>query len=432
MKINTVTVLGANGTMGRNVSAIFASFGQAKVYMICRSLEKAEAAVEMAANSVKAESIKSRLIAKTYDDLEECIKESDLVFESVSENVDIKKDIYNQIIPFLKDDVIISTGTSGISIKDLSTIFEEKANRFFGIHFFNPPYNLTLCELISHDDRQKELSSEIRGYLKNSLRRTVVEVKDSPSFLGNRIGFYVINAAMQLAEEYKEEGGIDYIDAILGSYTGRNMAPLTTADFVGLDVTKSIIDYINENTQDKFNNYFEVPSYLNTLVNEGKLGRKSGYGLYHKDRETNQMYVYDVATNDFRLKNKYSFDFSNEMISNIRIGDYAKAISILINDESKEAIICKKMLLQYIIYSLKIAREVSNDINACDDAMSSGFAWLPPIATIELFGGVEIVKGLADKYLDERYISIINDEQLLSVLPSKSKYDYRIYLKARY
>ena len=258
MKINTVTVLGANGTMGRNVSAIFASFGQAKVYMICRSLEKAEAAVEMAANSVKAESIKSRLIAKTYDDLEECIKESDLVFESVSENVDIKKDIYNQIIPFLKDDVIISTGTSGISIKDLSSIFEEKATRFFGIHFFNPPYNLTLCELISHDACQKELSSEISEYLKNSLRRTVVEVKDSPSFLGNRIGFYVINAAMQLAEEYKEEGGIDYIDAILGSYTGRNMAPLTTADFVGLDVTKSIIDYINENTQDNFNNYFEV------------------------------------------------------------------------------------------------------------------------------------------------------------------------------
>ena len=93
MNIKTVTVLGANGTMGCNASAIFASFGNAKVYMVCRSVEKAEKAVERAVKTVKCESIKRNLIPVDYSRLERCVRESDLIFESVSENLEIKKGI---------------------------------------------------------------------------------------------------------------------------------------------------------------------------------------------------------------------------------------------------------------------------------------------------------------------------------------------------
>lgn len=297
---------------------------------------------------------------------------------------------------------------------------------------FNPPYSLTLCELIVHDESQHVLASKLKEYLSNQLDRTVVEVKDKPSFLGNRIGFFFINEALLLAEQYKDEGGIDYIDSILGAFTGRTMAPLTTADFVGLDVTKSILDYICQEVDDEFNDSFKSTNFLNELVLKGDLGRKTNKGLFYKDKDRNLTFVYDVKQGNYRLKNNYNFYFSNEMINCIKVGDYEKAISLLVDDESQEAILCKKMLLKYIIYSLKISNEVSNNIESCDDAMATGFSWLPPIAMIDLFGGLNHVQDLSKKYLDERYINIIMDKEITDKLPEHSKYDYRSYLKARY
>lgn len=93
MDIRTVTVIGANGTMGCNISGIFASFGEAKVYMVCRNIEDAKKAREKAKISVRAEAIGKNLIPRTYEDLEECLAESDLIFESVKEDIEIKKDM---------------------------------------------------------------------------------------------------------------------------------------------------------------------------------------------------------------------------------------------------------------------------------------------------------------------------------------------------
>lgn len=432
MNIKTVTVLGANGTMGRNVAAIFASFGHAKVYMVCRNRDKANKAIVQAYKSIRAESIKEKLVPATYDELDQIIPQSDLIFESLTEDFKIKEEMYSKIKSYLKEDVIISTGTSGLSIKKLAESFGDKRKRFFGIHMFNPPYSLTLCELIVHDESQHVLASKLKEYLSNQLDRTVVEVKDKPSFLGNRIGFFFINEALLLAEQYKDEGGIDYIDSILGAFTGRTMAPLTTADFVGLDVTKSILDYICQEVDDEFNDSFKSTNFLNELVLKGDLGRKTNKGLFYKDKDRNLTFVYDVKQGNYRLKNNYNFYFSNEMINCIKVGDYEKAISLLVDDESQEAILCKKMLLKYIIYSLKISNEVSNNIESCDDAMATGFSWLPPIAMIDLFGGLNHVQDLSKKYLDERYINIIMDKEITDKLPEHSKYDYRSYLKARY
>lgn len=432
MNIKTVTVLGANGTMGRNVAAIFASFGHAKVYMVCRNRDKANKAIVQAYKSIRAESIKEKLVPATYDELDQIIPQSDLIFESLTEDFKIKEEMYSKIKSYLKEDVIISTGTSGLSIKKLAESFGDKRKRFFGIHMFNPPYSLTLCELIVHDESQHVLASKLKEYLSNQLDRTVVEVKDKPSFLGNRIGFFFINEALLLAEQYKNEGGIDYIDSILGAFTGRTMAPLTTADFVGLDVTKSILDYICQEVDDEFNDSFKSTNFLNELVLKGDLGRKTNKGLFYKDKDRNLTFVYDVKQGNYRLKNNYNFYFSNEMINCIKVGDYEKAISLLVDDESQEAILCKKMLLKYINYSLKISNEVSNNIESCDDAMATGFSWLPPIAMIDLFGGLNHVQDLSKKYLDERYINIIMDKEITDKLPEHSKYDYRSYLKARY
>lgn len=432
MFINVVTVLGANGTMGKNVAGIFASFGQCKVYLACRTIEKANKAKEEAINSVRAESIKDNLVPIAYNDLEKAIKESDLIFESLTENFEIKTDMYKKIKNYLKKDAIISSGTSGLSIQELSKVFDDKSLNFFGIHMFNPPYNLTLCELIIHDSKQEDKANELEDYLRKQLKRTVIKVKDRPAFLGNRIGFFFINEALKLAYENMDEGGIDYIDSILGCFTGRNMAPLRTADFVGLDISKAIIDYIYMKSDDIFKDSFELLEYINELVKDGKIGEKSKKGLFYVNEDNKINYVYDIKTNVYRLKNKYEFYFSNEMIKNIKKGNYEKAINILLNDQSHEAVICKKMILKYLIYSIYITKEVAYDINSCDDAMVTGFSWLPPIAWIDLLGGKDNIIELTKKHLEENWQNIVENETFFKDVPSKSKYDYRQFLKAKY
>src|SRR4051794_17489445 len=121
--IKTVTVIGANGTMGCNVSGIFASFGNAKVYMISRSMDKSEKAAAKSAKSVKADSIVKNLIPADYTMLEKCISESDLVFESCAENYEIKTEITNQIAKYAKENTIFCSGTSGLSLTGLAECF---------------------------------------------------------------------------------------------------------------------------------------------------------------------------------------------------------------------------------------------------------------------------------------------------------------------
>ena len=242
MQIHSVTILGANGTMGRNIAAIFASFGGAQVYLVSRTKEKSMRAKDKAYQSVRAESVKEKMIPADYSELEQCIRQSDLIFEACAEDWDIKVNVHKKVAEILRklgtnEKKIICTGTSGLSITGLADLYPEEERRYFmGMHFFNPPYNMTLCELTPIHYSDRTVFEEVFDYGKNVLFRTMVEVKDSPAFLGNRIGFQFINEALQTAEKYKYNGGIDYIDAILGPFTGRAMAPLVTADFVGLDV----------------------------------------------------------------------------------------------------------------------------------------------------------------------------------------------------
>ena len=148
-KIKTVTVVGANGTMGANVSAIFASFGNAKVYMVSRDMDKSRKAVAKAVKSVRAQSIAANLIPADYSMLSACVAESDLVFESTAENPEIKKDITKRIAGALGENTIVCPGTSVLSVTMLAECLPEAIRgNYLGMHFFNPPYNMPLCERI--------------------------------------------------------------------------------------------------------------------------------------------------------------------------------------------------------------------------------------------------------------------------------------------
>lgn len=434
MKIKTVTVIGANGNMGCNVSGIFASFGDTKVYMVCRELEAAKKAQVDATMSVKAEAIGKNLIPKTYDDLEGCISSSDLIFESVFEDISIKKDVYRKIVKYLQPHTIIGTGTSGLSINELSESFDEKLrHNYMGIHMYNPPYNMTLCEIIPSQYTDVNILNEMKTYLRFVLHRNVVEVKDEPAFMGNRIGFQFINAALQYAEIYKDNGGIDYIDSILGPFTGRSMAPLTTSYFVGLDIHKAIVDNVYNNTKDYAHETFVMPEFALKLISEHKLGRKSGCGLYQtvlNSDGTKTFNVYDIATGTYRAKEKYIFPFAKQMIKELKVGNYSRAFDWLVNDHSIEATICIQFLVKYVIYGLMITKSIGENIHSADNVMATGFNWVPPLAVIDAFRGVDNFMKIVFEKLPDNLLSKIDINGILRDAP-KSKYDFRPFFKAK-
>lgn len=316
----------------------------------------------------------------------------------------------------------------------LSECFPEDLRKhYFGVHFFNPPYNMILCEVTPTKYTDMELFEEAKKYLKHILFRTVVEVKDSPAFLANRIGFQFINEAFQYAERYKDNGGIDYIDAILGPFTGRAMAPLTTADFVGLDIHKAIVDNLYENTNDYAHETFVLPAFVQKLIVEGKLGRKAGGGIYRTEvyeSGLKRRTVYDIEAGLFRDRMQYVFPFTEKMKAHLKNGEYDLAFARLVNNKSLEATICLEFLLKYIIYSLSATEEVGYKISSADDVMATGFNWCPPMAMIQAFSTVTDVPQLIKERVDKSILEKIDVDSLL-VKVKPSKYDYRLYFKSR-
>ena len=424
--------MGVTGTMGANIAGIFASFGNAKVYCVGRDIGKVKKTIPRIVRSVKAGAIAGNVIPADFSMLESCVAKSDLVFESSAEDLQIKKEIADKIAAALIDTAVSCTGTSGLSITEIAMCYPEKVRgHFFGVHMFNPPYNMSLCELTSTAFSDPGLKQELIDYLKKKLFRTVVEVRDSPAFLGNRIGFQFINEALQYAERYKDNGGIDYIDAILGPFTGRAMGPLTTSDFVGLDVHKAIVDNIYENTHDYAHESFVLPEYVQKLIGEKKLGRKSGAGLYQLvkyDNGLRRLTVLDITTGLYRDVIPYVFPFADQMKKNLAEGDYQKAFRKLINNHSLEAEICRHFLLNYIVYSLYAAKEVGYTIEAADDVMATGFNWCPPMALIQALSNEADVSALIKEDLPDVCRKVDIDALLADVKPSR--YDYRRYFRS--
>ena len=432
LNIRTVTVIGVTGTMGANIAGIFASFGSAKVYCVGRDLEKVKRTIPRIVKSVRADTIARNLVPADFSMLEQCVAESELVFESSKEDLQVKKEIAIRVGKSLRPEAVSGTGSSGLSVTEIAECYPEPQRmHFFGIHLFNPPYTLPLCELTSTQYTDPIFRDELKDYLKNRLIRTVVEVTDSPAFLANRIGFQFMNEALQYAEKYQDNGGVDYIDSLLGSFTGRTMPPLVTSDFVGLDIHQAIANNLYENTEDYAHESFVLPAFVRKLINEGRLGRKTSGGLYQQVRYENglkRQMVYDIQTGLYRDVIPYAFPFAEKMKRCIEEGDYGKAFGELVHNHSQEAEISLSFLLKYMVYAFYTARELGCPVEAADDVMASGFNWCPPLALYQALSTAADLPGMIQERLPEICQRIDVDACLAEVKPSK--YDYRLYFKS--
>ncbi len=265
---------------------------------------------------------------------------------------------------------------------------------YYGTHFFNPPYKLVLCELVTHPGNDPKTTQELSEYLTKKLLRYVVLTNDTPAFAGNRIGFQLMNEAAQLAEHHQDKGGIHLIDSILGGYTGRAMSPLATVDLVGLDVHKAIVDNIYDNTKDGAHATFKMPAYFQKLIDQGAMGDKAGKGLYQRFKTAEGKRgkkVYDIAKNDYVDLPAVTVPFKKDAVEAIKDSNYAGLGQVFLNAKGFEADLLRHFLARYVSYSLSLIPEVT-DQNGVDGAMGFGFSWVPASAWVDLLGGVDATK----------------------------------------
>ena len=219
-----------------------------------------------------------------YDDDLAQLAECDLIIEAIAERLDWKRDLYHKLAPSIRPDAMVASNTSGLSITQLSEALPESLRpRFCGVHFFNPPRYMALAELIPTADTQAELLDILETFLVSSLGKSVVRAKDTPNFVGNRIGVFGILSVFAQAEKF----GLTYeqVDELTGTRLGRaKSGTFRTADVVGLDTLAHVVGTMQSQLpNDPFHAHYGVPPVLAALVEQGALGQKTGAGFYRKE-----------------------------------------------------------------------------------------------------------------------------------------------------
>ena len=281
MRIKKIAVIGA-GTMGNGIAHVSALTGFDTILMdikdefVERGLDTIRTNLE---RQVKKEKISQsdmdgalKLIRTTTvnTDLSDC----DLVVEAATENQDIKLNIFKELDQICKNEAILASNTSSISITKIASA-TNRQNKVIGMHFMNPVPVMKLVEVVRGKETDDNTAAKIKE-LSEKMGKIPVECNDSPGFISNRILAPMINEAVFCLQE--GVGTPEAIDTIMKLGMSHPMGPLTLADLIGLDICLDIINVLHNDFGDE--KYRPCP-LLEKMVAEGNLGRKSGKGFYN-------------------------------------------------------------------------------------------------------------------------------------------------------
>ena len=217
------------------------------------------------------------------DDLEK-LKDVDWIIEVVVENLDVKEDVFAKVDKYRKPGTIVSSNTSGISIEKMSEdCSEDFRQHFLGTHFFNPPRYLKLLEVIPTKDTKPEVVEFMQTFAEDVLGKGVVLAKDTPNFIANRIGTYGLLITVQ--EMLKANLSISEVDSVTGPLLGRpKSATFRTLDVVGLDTFIHVAKNVYDQVEGEEKRVFEIPGFMQDMLEKGWLGAKTKQGFYLKKR----------------------------------------------------------------------------------------------------------------------------------------------------
>ena len=373
-KIEKVAVLGA-GVMGAQIAGHLANAGIPS-FLFDINDELANKGIEALTSLKPAPLYKPKnaglVTPCTYDNDIEKITEVDWILEAVVERLDIKEQVYKNLLPHITETAILTSNTSGIPLSDLTdSLPDDVKKRFMITHFFNPPRYMQLLELVRGEQTSDETYNTMIDFGESVLGKGIVHAKDTPNFIGNRIGVYGMMVTMNLAID--QSFTVEEVDKLTGPISGRpKSATFRTSDVVGLDTMRHVSKTTYEKVlDDEERNMFKIPDILNQLVDSGRLGQKTKAGFYKKN-ENKSIYSVDFKTGEYSPMEKVRFDCFRIAKDRQKLDDKLKALCYGDDRGSKYF---WEITAKTLIYSANRIPEISDDIVNIDNAMKWGFGW---------------------------------------------------------
>src|SRR5690625_1930742 len=396
--INRAAVLGS-GVMGSGIAAHLANVGIPTIMLDIapRELTKAEEQQDltledkavrnrMAAQSKKAllkqkpspittkESLDLIEVGNMDDDMEE-LADVDWIIEVVVENLDIKKKVFENVDKHRKEGTIVTSNTSGISVEDMiADCSEDLRKHFLGTHFFNPPRYLKLLEVIPTKDTDPDVLAFMKTFGENVLGKGVVEAKDTPNFIANRIGTYglLVTVQQMLAGGYS----IGEVDSVTGPMIGRpKSATVTTLDVVGLDTFINVANNVYDQVEGKEKEVFDVPSFMIKMKENSWLGQKSGRGFYLKEKGKDGSTIYQLNPESLTYENQTRLKTAATEMAKQAKGLSPKMKALIYTEGDRAGDLVWSVVKPVLIYSAELLGEIADDIISIDQAMRWGFGW---------------------------------------------------------
>jgi len=415
-RIKKVAIIGS-GIMGSGIACHFANIGVEVLLLdiISRELSDKEKAKGLTledkvvrnrlVNDALTASLKSkpspiynqkfanRISTGNLEDDIAKVADADWIIEVVVERLDIKKTVFEKLEKYRTPGTIISSNTSGIPIQFMNEGRSEDFQKHFAVtHFFNPPRYLKLFEVVPGPGCKQEITDFLMMYGEKFLGKTSVLAKDTPAFIGNRIGIFGIQS---LFHQVKELGlTVEEVDKLTGPVIGRpKSATFRTVDVVGLDTLVHVANGIYENCpDDEAHLLFKLPDFINTMMENKWLGSKTRQGFYKKiknDAGKSEILTLDLDTMEYRSKKRAKFA-TLELTKTI--DKPIDRFKILVGGKDKAGKFYRKNFAAMFAYVQNRIPEISDELYRIDDAMKAGFGW--ENGPFEIWDAVGVEKGI--------------------------------------
>lgn len=401
--IRRTAVIGA-GVMGSGIAAHFANAGLEVLLLdiVPPNLSDAEKKDRAKRNGFAAGGLEKALKARpaaffhkdnarlvsvgnTEDDLEE-LKGCDLVIEAIIEKMEAKQALFEKLEKIVPAHCIVASNTSGLRIAEMTKGRSENFKKhFLVLHFFNPVRYMKLLEIVAGPETDKGVLDKAVRFAEDVLGKGVVFGKDTPNFVGNRIGAHAMMATIHqmLADGLAPED----VDNITGTPMAHpKSASFRTADLVGLDTFAHVADNCYQSlTSDEDRKVFEVPDYIRKMVDKKLLGDKTRGGFFKRGADK-QIQTLDPKTLEYRPKGgDEAIKAATKAIA--KIEDPRERVRKLVADQGKAGDFARKVLYRSLAYSARRVGEIADSVVAIDDAMKWGYNWeLGPFETWDALG----------------------------------------------